>query len=106
MPTSPASSPSADPRTTSSRGRCPIRGARCSAARALLEAGGVYSGGRGAGRGQPGAVRRRILYVGDHIFGDVHVTKSVLRWRTGLVLRELEDGAGAPRWRSGTPSDG
>jgi hypothetical protein len=32
-----------------------------------------------------------ILYVGDHMFGDVHVTKSVLRWRTGLVLRELEE---------------
>lgn len=31
-----------------------------------------------------------ILYVGDHVFGDVHVTKSVLRWRTALVLRELE----------------
>lgn len=32
-----------------------------------------------------------ILYVGDHMFGDVHVTKSVLRWRTALVLRELEE---------------
>lgn len=32
-----------------------------------------------------------ILYVGDHMFGDVHVTKSVLRWRTGLIVRELED---------------
>jgi HAD superfamily 5'-nucleotidase-like hydrolase len=32
-----------------------------------------------------------ILYVGDHMFGDVHVTKNVLRWRTALVLRELED---------------
>jgi len=32
-----------------------------------------------------------ILYVGDHMFGDVHVSKSVLRWRTALVLRELED---------------
>ena len=31
-----------------------------------------------------------ILYVGDHMFGDVHVTKNVLRWRTALVLRELE----------------
>lgn len=31
-----------------------------------------------------------ILYVGDHMFGDVHVTNRVLRWRTGLVLRELE----------------
>jgi hypothetical protein len=31
-----------------------------------------------------------ILYVGDHMFGDVRVTKAVLRWRTALVLRELE----------------
>jgi len=31
-----------------------------------------------------------ILYVGDHMYGDVHVTKNVLRWRTALVLRELE----------------
>ncbi|MDR3606885.1 MAG: HAD-IG family 5'-nucleotidase [Oligoflexia bacterium] len=31
-----------------------------------------------------------ILYVGDHVFGDVHVTKNVLRWRTALILRELE----------------
>jgi HAD superfamily 5'-nucleotidase-like hydrolase len=32
----------------------------------------------------------QILYVGDHLFADVHVTKNVLRWRTALVLRELE----------------
>jgi len=32
-----------------------------------------------------------ILYVGDHIFADVHVSKNVRRWRTALVLRELED---------------
>jgi HAD superfamily 5'-nucleotidase-like hydrolase len=32
-----------------------------------------------------------ILYVGDHIFGDVRVSKSLLRWRTGLILRELEE---------------
>lgn len=32
-----------------------------------------------------------ILYVGDHMFGDVHVTNRVLRWRTALILRELED---------------
>lgn len=32
-----------------------------------------------------------ILYVGDHMFGDVHVTKAVLRWRTALILRELEE---------------
>ena len=25
------------------------------------------------------------------MFGDVHVTKNVSRWRTALILRELED---------------
>lgn len=32
----------------------------------------------------------QILYVGDHMFGDLHVSKRLLRWRTALVLRELE----------------
>jgi HAD superfamily 5'-nucleotidase-like hydrolase len=31
-----------------------------------------------------------ILYLGDHIFADVHVSKDLLRWRTALVVRELE----------------
>jgi 5'-nucleotidase len=31
-----------------------------------------------------------ILYVGDHMFGDVHASKRGLLWRTALVLRELE----------------
>jgi len=31
-----------------------------------------------------------ILYVGDHIFGDVNVSKQLLRWRAALILRELE----------------
>lgn len=31
-----------------------------------------------------------ILYVGDHIFSDIHVSKSIHRWRTALVIRELE----------------
>jgi HAD superfamily 5'-nucleotidase-like hydrolase len=33
----------------------------------------------------------QILYVGDHVFADVRVSKSVRRWRTALVLRALED---------------
>ena len=37
-----------------------------------------------------GAKGDEILYVGDHMWGDVHASKSVLRWRTALVLRELE----------------
>lgn len=32
----------------------------------------------------------RFLYVGDHIYGDVNVSKQICRWRTALVLRELE----------------
>lgn len=56
-----------------------------------LEPGHVYFGGNahlveeslGVSGGQP-------LYVGDHLFGDVHVTKDVLRWRTALIARELE----------------
>lgn len=31
-----------------------------------------------------------VLYTGDHIFADVHVSKDLLRWRTALVVRELE----------------
>lgn len=58
----------------------------------LPKSGGVYFGGnaRLVERllGCPG---EDILYVGDHIFSDVHVTKSLLRWRTALVLRELEE---------------
>jgi len=57
-----------------------------------LAPGHVYFGGNarlvekslGVSGGQP-------LYVGDHLFGDVHVTKDVLRWRTALIVRELED---------------
>jgi 5'-nucleotidase len=30
-----------------------------------------------------------FLYVGDHIFSDVHVSKQTRRWRTALVLGEL-----------------
>ena len=38
-----------------------------------------------------------LLYVGDHIYDDVHVSKRVLRWRTALVLRELEQDMAALR---------
>jgi len=32
----------------------------------------------------------QILYVGDHLYSDVSVSKALLRWRTALILRELE----------------
>lgn len=37
-----------------------------------------------------GLVGDQILYVGDHIFSDVSVSKNIQRWRTALILRELE----------------
>lgn len=52
---------------------------------------GVYVGGDATDVEQYlGVSGEEILYVGDHIFVDVHVSKSVMRWRTALVLRELE----------------
>jgi len=32
-----------------------------------------------------------ILYVGDHLYTDVKVSKDIHRWRTALIVRELED---------------
>lgn len=32
-----------------------------------------------------------ICYVGDHIFTDVNVAKGHMRWKTVLIVRELED---------------
>jgi HAD superfamily 5'-nucleotidase-like hydrolase len=53
--------------------------------------GGVYLGGNVAQVERAlGLSGDQILYVGDHVFGDVHVTKSILRWRTALIVRELE----------------
>jgi hypothetical protein len=56
-----------------------------------MQPGGVYLGGNARlleeGLGITGD---HILYIGDHIFADVLVTKDLLRWRTALVVRELE----------------
>ncbi len=57
-----------------------------------IREGTVFLGGSAAHVEQYlGVSGYEILYVGDHMFGDVHVTKDVLRWRTALILRELED---------------
>jgi HAD superfamily 5'-nucleotidase-like hydrolase len=52
---------------------------------------GCYVGGDASSAEQYlGLSGSEILYVGDHIFADVRMSKSLLRWRTGLILRELE----------------
>jgi HAD superfamily 5'-nucleotidase-like hydrolase len=56
-----------------------------------LTAGEVYHGGNA--RMVENSLEHdpsQFLYVGDHLFGDVHVTKDLLRWRTALIARELE----------------
>jgi HAD superfamily 5'-nucleotidase-like hydrolase len=56
-----------------------------------MEPGGVYFGGSAYQvEDSLGLVGEEILYVGDHLFGDVHASKAALRWRTALVIHELE----------------
>lgn len=53
--------------------------------------GAVYHGGSARGvETSLGLAGDEILYVGDHLFGDVHASKANLRWRTALIMRELE----------------
>ena len=57
-----------------------------------LQQGRVYFGGNArAIEMYLGLSGDQILYVGDHIFTDVNISKNILRWRTALVLREMED---------------
>ncbi len=56
-----------------------------------LDRGTIYVGGSAAQlEDHLGVSGDEILYVGDHLYSDVSVSKALLRWRTALVLRELE----------------
>ncbi|MFO1076299.1 MAG: HAD-IG family 5'-nucleotidase [Planctomycetota bacterium] len=56
-----------------------------------LAAGHVYKGGNAQlVQDHFGIDGGEILYVGDHAYADVHVSSRIRRWRTALVLRELE----------------
>jgi HAD superfamily 5'-nucleotidase-like hydrolase len=56
-----------------------------------LKEGCVYVGGNAPLVEESlGLTGEEILYVGDHLFVDVNISKKVLRWRTALVVRELE----------------
>jgi HAD superfamily 5'-nucleotidase-like hydrolase len=56
-----------------------------------LELGRAYLGGNAALVEESlGLSGDDLLFVGDHIFSDVNVSKNLLRWRTALVVRELE----------------
>lgn len=59
--------------------------------RGRLQAGKVYRAGNARLlQEQLGLSGEHILYVGDHVYADVHVSSRIHRWRTALVLRELE----------------
>ena len=56
-----------------------------------LAAGHCYRGGHAqVVQDYFGVGGEEILYVGDHVYADVHVSSEIRRWRTALVLRELE----------------
>ncbi|MAC25860.1 MAG: HAD family hydrolase [Sandaracinus sp.] len=56
-----------------------------------LQPGGFYVGGHARLVEQVFDIAgQQVLYVGDHIFSDVNRSKKILRWRTALVVRELE----------------
>jgi len=58
----------------------------------VLAPGQVYRGGNAqVVQTYFGLSGAEILYVGDHVYADVHVSSRIRRWRTALVLRELED---------------
>jgi HAD superfamily 5'-nucleotidase-like hydrolase len=56
-----------------------------------LHKGAIYRGGNAQlVQEHFGVDGGEILYVGDHVYADVHVSSQIRRWRTALVLRELE----------------
>ena len=57
-----------------------------------LEWNGIYQGGNANYLERNfGIDPSEILYLGDHILGDVVTLKETIGWRTGLVVQELEE---------------
>jgi HAD superfamily 5'-nucleotidase-like hydrolase len=58
---------------------------------APLERGKVYEGGNLQDLERAiGAVGDEVLYVGDHIYGDILRSKKESAWRTAMIIQELE----------------
>jgi 5'-nucleotidase len=57
-----------------------------------LERGKVYEGGNLKDfERMTGMIGEQVLYVGDHIYGDILRSKKSSLWRTALIVEELED---------------
>ncbi|MBE2252204.1 MAG: HAD-IG family 5'-nucleotidase [Myxococcus sp.] len=58
----------------------------------VLERGRVYKGGNLATFERlTGASGESVLYVGDHIYGDILKSKKTSMWRTCMIVQEIED---------------
>lgn len=56
-----------------------------------LERGTVYSGGNLKDFERMTGIRgSRVLYVGDHIYGDIVRSKKESSWRTAMIIQELD----------------
>jgi hypothetical protein len=57
-----------------------------------LERGHVYKGGNlAAFERMTGSAGESVLYVGDHIYGDILKSKKTSMWRTCMIVQEIED---------------
>lgn len=64
---------------------------RLAVARLPLERGSLYEGGNLVDLERAlGAAGDEILYVGDHIYGDILRSKKESAWRTAMIIQELE----------------
>lgn len=60
-----------------------------------FERGKIYEGGNLDDLQEAMGGGHRVMYVGDHIYGDILRSKKDSMWRTAMVLQELEDEIGA-----------
>jgi HAD superfamily 5'-nucleotidase-like hydrolase len=81
----------ADVRDRARTSDAPGNDARLVPATFPLERGRVYEGGNlhDLERGL-GAAGDEVLYVGDHIYGDILRSKKESAWRTAMIIQELE----------------
>lgn len=57
-----------------------------------LERGKVYQGGNLVTFERlSGSAGEKVLYVGDHIYGDILKSKKTSMWRTCMIVQEIED---------------
>ncbi len=67
-----------------------------------LERGKVYQGGNlGAFERMTAHAGSTVLYVGDHIYGDILKSRKTSMWRTCMIVQEIEDEIGYLESRAG-----